>query len=146
MRKPAPQTAPGLISPSLEVFTVKEGQSPGHKHIAYSLPYLYGVGKKLARVICDRAGIPPTKKTEELTENDIKKIRELLETEYKVEGDLRREIQMNIKRLMDLGCYRGSVTVRGFGARAAYAHQRAYPQGTAEGNDALARSQAHPVI
>ena len=52
-------------------------------------------------------GIPPTKKTEELTENDIKKIRELLETEYKVEGDLRREVQMNIKRLMDLGCYRG---------------------------------------
>jgi small subunit ribosomal protein S13 len=80
---------------------------PRHKHIAYSLPYLYGVGKKLARVICDRAGIPPTKKTEELTENDIKKIRELLETDYKVEGDLRREVQMNIKRLMDLGCYRG---------------------------------------
>ena len=80
---------------------------PRHKHIAYSLPYLYGVGKKLARTICERAGIPPTKKTEELTENDIKKIRELLETEYKVEGDLRREVQMNIKRLMDLGCYRG---------------------------------------
>src|SRR5208283_5669110 len=80
---------------------------PRHKHIAYSLPYLYGVGKKLARVICERAGIPPTKKTEELTENDIKKIRELLETDYKVEGDLRREVQMNIKRLMDLGCYRG---------------------------------------
>jgi small subunit ribosomal protein S13 len=80
---------------------------PRHKHVAYSLPYLYGVGKKLARVICARAGIPPTKKTEELTENDIKKIRELLETEYKVEGDLRREVQLNIKRLMDLGCYRG---------------------------------------
>ena len=80
---------------------------PRHKHVAYSLPYLYGVGKALARTICERAGIPPTKKTEELTETDIKKIRELLETEYKVEGDLRREVQMNIKRLMDLGCYRG---------------------------------------
>src|SRR6476469_10539490 len=80
---------------------------PRHKQIAYSLPYLYGVGHALARKICEQAGIPPTKKTEELTETDIKKIRELLETEYKVEGDLRREVQMNIKRLMDLGCYRG---------------------------------------
>jgi small subunit ribosomal protein S13 len=80
---------------------------PKHKHVAYSLPYLYGIGKKLAFQICEKAGIAPTKKTEELTENEIKRIRELLETEYKVEGDLRREVQMNIKRLMDLGCYRG---------------------------------------
>ena len=80
---------------------------PKHKHVAYSLPYLYGIGRKLAKDICAKAGIPPTKLTEELTENEIKKIRELLETEYKVEGDLRREVQMNIKRLMDLGCYRG---------------------------------------
>jgi small subunit ribosomal protein S13 len=80
---------------------------PRHKHIAYALPYLYGIGRKAARDICAKTGIPPTKKTEELTEADIKKIRELLETDYKVEGDLRREVQMNIKRLMDLGCYRG---------------------------------------
>ena len=80
---------------------------PRHKHIAYSLPYLYGIGQKLAREICAKAGIPPTKKTEELSESDIKKIRDLLETDYKVEGDLRREVQTNIKRLMDLGCYRG---------------------------------------
>ncbi|NOU26880.1 MAG: 30S ribosomal protein S13 [Polyangiaceae bacterium] len=80
---------------------------PKHKHVAYSLPYLYGIGRKLAKEICQKAGIPETKKTEELTEGDIRKIRELLETEYKVEGDLRREVQMNIKRLMDLGCYRG---------------------------------------
>jgi len=80
---------------------------PRHKHIAYALPYLYGVGKKLAHEICAKAGIPPTKKTEELTEGDIKKIRDLLETDYKVEGDLRREVQTNIKRLMDIGCYRG---------------------------------------
>jgi small subunit ribosomal protein S13 len=80
---------------------------PNHKHVAYALPYLYGIGQKTAREICDKAGIPHDKKTEELTEGDIKKIRELLETEYKVEGDLRREVQMNIKRLMDLGCYRG---------------------------------------
>ena len=98
---------------------------PRHKHIAYSLPYLYGVGKKLARVICHRAGIPPTKKTEELTENDIKKIRELLETDYKVEGDLRREVQLNIKRLMDLGCYRGLRHRRGLPVHGQRTHTNA---------------------
>ena len=91
---------------------------PRHKQIAYSLPYLYGIGRALAKEICKKAGIPENKKTEDLSENDIKKIRELLETEYRVEGDLRREVQMNIKRLMDLGCYRGlrhrkSLPVRG---------------------------------
>jgi small subunit ribosomal protein S13 len=80
---------------------------PRHKHILYALPYLYGIGKASARVICQKTGIPPNKMTEELTEAEIKKIRELLEADYKVEGDLRREVQMNIKRLMDLGCYRG---------------------------------------
>jgi small subunit ribosomal protein S13 len=80
---------------------------PKHKQVAYALPYLYGVGKKLAKQICKEAHIPETKKTEELTEGEIKRIRELLETKYRVEGDLRREVQMNIKRLMDLGCYRG---------------------------------------
>jgi small subunit ribosomal protein S13 len=80
---------------------------PRHKHIVYALPYLFGVGKAAARRICEVSGIPPTKKTEELTEADVKRIRDLLDAEYKVEGDLRREIQMNIKRLMDLGCYRG---------------------------------------
>ena len=80
---------------------------PRHKHIAYSLPYLYGIGQKLAKEICGKAGIAPTKKTEELTESEIKRIRDLLETDYVVEGDLRREVQTNIKRLMDIGCYRG---------------------------------------
>ena len=80
---------------------------PRHKHIVYALPYLYGIGKTAARRICEKTGISPNKKTDELTEADIKKIREMLEAEFKVEGDLRREVQMNIKRLMDLGCYRG---------------------------------------
>jgi small subunit ribosomal protein S13 len=80
---------------------------PRHKHIVFALPYLYGIGRAAARGICQKAGIPPNKMTEELTEAEIKKIRDTLEAEYKVEGDLRREVQMNIKRLMDLGCYRG---------------------------------------
>jgi small subunit ribosomal protein S13 len=98
---------------------------PRHKQVAYSLPYLYGVGRTLALEICKRANIPPTKKTEELTENDIKKIRELLETEYRVEGDLRREVQMNIKRLMDLGCYRGLRHRRGLPVNGQRTHTNA---------------------
>jgi len=80
---------------------------PRHKQVVYALPYLYGVGRTLARQICAKTGIAPNKMIEELTENEIRKIREVLEADIKVEGDLRREVQMNIKRLMDLGCYRG---------------------------------------
>ena len=98
---------------------------PRHKQVAYSLPYFYGVGHALARDICAKAGIDPTKKTEELTEGEIRKIRELLETEYKVEGDLRREVQMNIKRLMDLGCYRGLRHRRGLPVNGQRTHTNA---------------------
>ena len=98
---------------------------PRHKHIAYSLPYLYGIGRTLARAICKKANIPENKKTEDLTENEIKRIRELLETEYRVEGDLRREVQMNIKRLMDLGCYRGLRHRRGLPVNGQRTHTNA---------------------
>jgi small subunit ribosomal protein S13 len=98
---------------------------PKNKQIVYALPYLFGVGRTLARVICQRAGIPETKKTEELSETDVKKIRDLLESEYRVEGDLRREIQMNIKRLMDLGCYRGLRHRRGLPVNGQRTHTNA---------------------
>jgi small subunit ribosomal protein S13 len=98
---------------------------PRHKQVAYALPYLYGVGRALAKEICQRANIPPEKKTEELTEGEIKRIRELLETEYRVEGDLRREVQMNIKRLMDLGCYRGLRHRRGLPVNGQRTHTNA---------------------
>ncbi len=80
---------------------------PRKKHILYALPYLFGVGRVLAREICAKAKIPESKRVEELSDMEIKTIRDVLDAEYKVEGDLRREIQTNIKRLMDLGCYRG---------------------------------------
>ena len=98
---------------------------PRHKQVAYSLPYLYGIGRALAKEICKKANIAPTKKTEELTEGEIKRIRELLETEYRVEGDLRREVQMNIKRLMDLGCYRGLRHRRGLPVNGQRTHTNA---------------------
>ena len=98
---------------------------PRHKQVVYALPYLYGVGHALARQICAKTGIAPNKMTEELTENEIKKIRELLESEIKVEGDLRREVQMNIKRLMDLGCYRGLRHRRGLPVNGQRTHTNA---------------------
>lgn len=80
---------------------------PRRKAIAYALPYIYGIGQASAKLICKKAGIPENKKVDELTEADVKAIRDIIEASYKVEGDLRREVQQNIKRLMDLGSYRG---------------------------------------
>ncbi len=80
---------------------------PRRKHIAYALPYLFGIGPKTARDICAKTGIPTSKRVDELSDAEVKSIRDTLDADYKVEGDLRREIQLNIKRLMDLGCYRG---------------------------------------
>jgi small subunit ribosomal protein S13 len=80
---------------------------PGRKQITIALRYLYGIGPHQASQICERTGIPENKRADDLDDAELKKIRDLLDAEYKVEGDLRREIAMNIKRLMDLGCYRG---------------------------------------
>lgn len=80
---------------------------PRRKAIAYALPYIYGIGRASAKIICKKAGIPENKKVDELTESEVKAIRDAIEAGHKVEGDLRREVQQNIKRLMDLGSYRG---------------------------------------
>jgi len=80
---------------------------PRRKHLAYALPYLYGIGRATAKEICKKAKIPENKRVEELSDAEVKLIRDILDADYKVEGDLRREVQLNIKRLMDLGCYRG---------------------------------------
>ena len=80
---------------------------PRRKAIAYALPYIYGIGRATAKTICQKAHIPESKKVDELSEADVKAIRDIIESSCKVEGDLRREVQQNIKRLMDLGSYRG---------------------------------------
>jgi small subunit ribosomal protein S13 len=80
---------------------------PRRKALRYALRYIYGVGDKTAVDICARAEVPFDRIVDELTEGDVKNIREVIERDFKVEGDLRRETQQNIKRLMDLGCYRG---------------------------------------
>ncbi|HEY6558934.1 MAG TPA: 30S ribosomal protein S13 [Polyangiaceae bacterium] len=80
---------------------------PRRKAIAFALPYIYGIGNRTAREICKKAGIPETRKVDELSDADVKAIRDAIDAGFKVEGDARREVQQNIKRLMDLGCYRG---------------------------------------
>ncbi|MDR0555658.1 MAG: 30S ribosomal protein S13 [Holosporaceae bacterium] len=80
---------------------------PDRKHVAYALRYIYGIGTTRAVRICRETGIPNAKRVSELTEDEVVRIREVLDRDYQVEGDLRRVVSMNIKRLMDLGCYRG---------------------------------------
>ena len=80
---------------------------PVQKRIVISLQYIYGIGKKAAHDIVTTAGIDLATRTKDLTEEQTRKIREIIESSHKVEGDLRREVTMNIKRLMDLGTWRG---------------------------------------
>lgn len=80
---------------------------PRNKRVEIALTYIYGIGKTRARTIVEAAGIPETLRTDALTDEHIAKMRAYIETNYKVEGDLRRETGISIKRLMDLNCYRG---------------------------------------
>jgi small subunit ribosomal protein S13 len=98
---------------------------PRNKRMDVALRSIYGVGPKTAVDVCTKAGIAVDLKTESLTEQDIIRIREILETQYKVEGDLRREIAMDIKRLMDLGCYRGLRHRKGLPCRGQRTHTNA---------------------
>lgn len=80
---------------------------PRNKRVEYALTYIYGIGLRLSQKILKDAKVDYNTRTEKLTEEEVVRIRSLIETHERVEGDLRREIQMSIKRLMDLGCYRG---------------------------------------
>lgn len=80
---------------------------PTNKRVVIGLRYVYGIGPTSAQAICAKLGIASEKRVNELSDDEIVKVRELIDNEYRVEGDLRREKAMNIKRLMDLGCYRG---------------------------------------
>jgi len=80
---------------------------PDNKRVEIALTYIYGVGRTLAQKILTKAGVDWNKKTKDLTEEELTRLRHIVEREHKVEGDLRREVTSNIKRLMDMGCYRG---------------------------------------
>ena len=81
---------------------------PQTKVVHVALTYIYGIGKKFSNDICTKLSISKNKRVNSLTENEISKIREFIDKNYKVEGDLRREVSLNIKRLVDLATYRGS--------------------------------------
>jgi small subunit ribosomal protein S13 len=98
---------------------------PGRKHVVIALQYIYGVGPHRAAEICRTTGIPTQKRADELDESDVRKIRECIDLNFKVEGDLRREITMHIKRLMDLGCYRGLRHRKGLPVRGQRTHTNA---------------------
>ena len=80
---------------------------PTQKRVVIGLTYIHGIGQTKATEICAKVGIPAERRVNELTDDEVVRIRETIDRDYSVEGDLRREVAMNIKRLMDLGCYRG---------------------------------------
>ena len=98
---------------------------PTNKRVVISLRYIYGIGPQNAKVICDQLSIPAERRVNELTDEQVLRIRELIDREYRVEGDLRREVAMNIKRLMDLGCYRGLRHRKGLPVRGQRTHTNA---------------------
>jgi small subunit ribosomal protein S13 len=98
---------------------------PPNKRAVIALQYIYGIGNKSAHDIIAKAGIDLPTRTKDLTDDQARKIREIIEADYKVEGDLRREVTMNIKRLMDLGCYRGLRHRKGLPVRGQRTHTNA---------------------
>jgi small subunit ribosomal protein S13 len=98
---------------------------PRNKRVEVALTYIYGIGTHRAELILKKAEVDPSKRTDVLDENEIRRIRDVIDADYKVEGDLRREVSMNIKRLMDLGCYRGLRHRKGLPCRGQRTHTNA---------------------
>ncbi len=98
---------------------------PTQKRVLISLTYIFGIGRIKAKQIITQAGIDESRRVSDLTDQEILRIRELIDSDHKVEGDLRREVSMNIKRLMDLGCYRGLRHRKGLPVRGQRTHTNA---------------------
>ena len=98
---------------------------PTQKRVVIALQYIHGIGRKYAKEICSKVNIPDERRVSELTDSEVLQIREAIDRDYVVEGDLRRDVAMNIKRLMDLGCYRGLRHRRGLPVRGQRTHTNA---------------------
>jgi len=98
---------------------------PKNKRIEVSLTYIYGIGRSSSQKILQEAGIDPNRKAQDLTDEEVAKIREIIDRDYKVEGDLRKEVSSNIKRLIDIGCYRGLRHRKGLPVRGQRTHTNA---------------------
>jgi len=98
---------------------------PTAKRVVIALTYIHGIGRNSAAMICQDIGIPAERRVNDLTDDELVRIRETIDQEFQVEGDLRREVAMNVKRLMDLGCYRGRRHRRGLPVRGQRTHTNA---------------------
>ncbi len=98
---------------------------PSTKPVQIALTYVYGIGRTRAREICDKAGLPEGRRVNDMTDGELARVREVVDREYRVEGDLRRDVAMSVKRLMDLGCYRGLRHRRGLPVRGQRTHTNA---------------------
>ena len=98
---------------------------PRNKRVDIALTYIFGIGRAKAQEILDKADVGGGIRTDDLTEDQIRRVRQVIDAGYKVEGDLRREVSMNIKRLMDLNCYRGIRHKRGLPVRGQRSHTNA---------------------
>lgn len=98
---------------------------PTNKRVEIALRYIHGIGPAKARDICEKVSIPAERRVSELSDAEVIQIREVIDRDHVVEGDLRREVAMNIKRLMDLGCYRGLRHRRGLPVRGQRTHTNA---------------------
>ena len=98
---------------------------PTNKRVIIAIQYIHGIGRTKAHEICSKVGIPMDRRVHEMTDDEVLRVRELIDREYMVEGDLRRTVAMNIKRLMDLGCYRGLRHRRGLPVRGQRTHTNA---------------------
>lgn len=98
---------------------------PDHKRVQISLTYIYGIGKARAAEICQKAGVDINAKVNNLSEEEAGRLRQIIQDEGRVEGDLRKEVQLSIKRLMDIGCYRGLRHRRGLPVRGQRTHTNA---------------------
>ena len=98
---------------------------PTNKRVEIALQYIHGIGSKTAQDIMGKVNLPPERRVSQLTDAEVLQIREIIDRDYMVEGDLRREVQLNIKRLMDLGCYRGLRHRKGLPVRGQRTHTNA---------------------
>jgi small subunit ribosomal protein S13 len=120
-----PARGEGAVARRDKVARIAGVNIPTQKRVIIALQYIHGIGPQLAEEVCKKAGIPEQRRVSELTDAEVLQIREAIDRDYVVEGDLRREVAMNIKRLMDLGCYRGLRHRRGLPVRGQRTHTNA---------------------
>lgn len=118
---------------------------PPNKRVEISLTYIYGIGRTRSKQILQKAGVDEAVKVKDLTEEQVSNIRKVIDQEGKVEGDLKKEVSMNIKRLMDIGCYRGMRHRRGLPVRGQRTHTNARTRKGPRGKLVMTRKPAKPA-